>query len=89
MYLPLLVFLLAISSLLVGQTSSQLTANVAVESVRITNDSIVSSELLQQLREEITKRQYGEEAEIAERARYEMQKEGYFKLQSPHRTCKH
>lgn len=79
MYLLLLAFLLAISTLLVGQTGPQLTANVVVDSVGITNDSLVSSEHLQQLRQEITKQQFGETAEIAQRARYELQKEGYFK----------
>jgi outer membrane translocation and assembly module TamA len=81
MYLLLLAFLFAISPLLVGQTDPQFPPKVVVENIGITNDSLVSSENLQQLREEITKQQYGKDAqdEIAERARYELQKEGYFK----------
>ena len=81
MYPLLLAFLLAISPLLGGQTASKLSATLVVEDIRITSDSLVSSEHLQQLRQEIAKQQFGDNAkyEIASSARYELQKEGYFK----------
>ncbi len=81
MYLLLLAFVFSISSLLVGQTDARFTAKLVVENVEITNDSLVSSEHLEQLQQEITKQEYRENAqdEIAEGARYELQKQGYFK----------
>ena len=81
MYRLLLAFLFSTSGLLIGQSGPAFTNNLVVENISITNDSLVSSEHLQQLRREITKQQYGENAEdeVAERARYELQKEGYFK----------
>lgn len=81
MHLLLLAFLFASSSSLVGQAASQLSAKLVVEDIGITNDSLVSSEHLQQLRQEITNHQLGDNAkyEIVSRAIYELQKEGYFK----------
>lgn len=81
MYLLLLVFVFSISSLLVGQTDPHVTANLVVKSVEITNDSLVSSEHLHRLQQEITKHAYRESAQdkIAARARYELLKQGYFK----------
>ena len=79
MYLLPLAFRFAISTLLVGQAVPQSSVKLVVEDIRITNDSLVSSQNLQQLRQEITKQRYDGNAEIALRARYELQKEGYFK----------
>lgn len=82
MHLRLLAFVLAGSTLLIGQSAPQSSAKVVVvEDISVTNDSVVSSEHLQQLRQEITKQQYGQNAgyEIASLARYELQADGYFK----------
>jgi len=83
MYFLLLAYLFSISPALVGQTAPQLTAKLVVQSIEITNDSLVSSEDLPRLQQEITKQQYDENGrdEIAARARYELQKEGYFKAE--------
>ncbi len=83
MYLLLLAFVFSISTLLFGQTAPQFTAKLVVEKIGITNDSLVSSEDLLQLQHEIAKQQYDESGldEIAERARYELQKEGCFKAE--------
>lgn len=83
MSLLLLILLFANSTLLVGQTDSRDTAKVVVEEIVISNDSILSSEHLQQLRQEITQHNYGNNAEdeIASRAVNELQIDGYFKAQ--------
>jgi Surface antigen variable number repeat len=81
MYL-LLAFLLSISTLLIGQAAPQ-SVKLSVASVGITSDSLVSSEHLQQIQQEIANREYPATAEdeIAQVARYELLKDGYFKAE--------
>ena len=81
MHLRLPAFLLAASTLVIGQSAPQPSAKIVVEDISVTNDSLVSSEHLQQLRQEITKQQYGQDAgaEVASLARYELQQDGYFR----------
>ncbi len=76
-----LILLFANPALLVGKTDFHDSTKVVVEEIVVSNDSIVSSEHLQQLRQEITKHRYGDNAEdeIASRAVNELQTEGYFK----------
>jgi outer membrane translocation and assembly module TamA len=82
MRLRLLAFVLVGSTLLIGQSVPPSSAKiVVVEDISVTNDSLVSSEHLKQLRQEITKQRYGQNAgnEIASLGRYELQEDGYFK----------
>ena len=83
MYLLLVTLLFSLSTLLAGQIAPQPTINVTVASVAIANDSLVSSENVQQIQQEITKDEYGTKAEdeIAGRVRSLLQKDGYFKAE--------
>ena len=82
MYLLLATLLFSLSTLLAGQIAPQPTVNVTVASVAIANDSLVSSENVQQIQQEITKGEYGMKAdEIAGRVRSLLQKDGYFKAE--------
>jgi outer membrane protein assembly factor BamA len=75
--------LLCSAAVLCGQTPvSQ--PSVAVQSVAVTSDSSVSSQHLEQIKEEVLKHTYrpDREGEIAERAKYELMKDGYFTAQA-------
>lgn len=62
MHIRLLAFLLVSWTLFVGQAAPPPYAKIFVEDISLTSDSLVSSEHLQQLRQEITKQQYGQDA---------------------------
>jgi outer membrane protein assembly factor BamA len=68
---------------LFAQTTGSFAGTVAVQSVSVTSDSLVSSAHLAQIQQGILKHEYREDvgAETAERAKYELQKDGYFKAE--------
>lgn len=79
---PLLLGLLfACATPFVGQTAPPPSPKIVVEDISITNDSLVSSQHLQQLLREMANQQFDDNSddEIASRAKYELQREGYFK----------
>jgi len=65
-------------------TQAAYSQRTVVESLSITSDSSVSSQHLQQIEQEIRKHDYPPDAgqEIAQRANYELQKDGYFQAET-------
>ncbi len=72
------------ASLLLAAQSAPPAKTTVVESVSITSDSSVSSQHLQEITQELLKHTYRRDAEteIAERANYELLKDGYFKAET-------
>ncbi len=83
MRIPTALLVLLCPLLLVAQTPKA-SPRTIVEQISVTNDSLVSSEHLQQVEQEIRKQDYEDDAanEIARRAKYELQKDGYFKAET-------